>query len=80
VKVGDRVRVTALPPKLAELDDPATQRLFEQCLGRSFRVVSIRTPEGLLTPLFELHVGQILQEPEYTHSIWVEGDCLRLAD
>ena len=80
MKPGDRVQMIALPPKLAELNDPSTHRLFEQCLGRTFRVIGFQLPEGLPIRLAELHVGQVLNQPAYKHSIWVEEEYLRLVD
>jgi len=77
VKIGDRVRIVALPPKFADLDDPATQHLFRRCLGRTFSVVGFLTPEGLPGRLVELHVGRVLKQPAWKHSIWVEEEYLQ---
>jgi hypothetical protein len=43
-------------------------------------VVGFHTPEGLPTRLVELHVGQVLKERAWKHSIWVEEEYLQPAD
>ena len=66
VKIGDRVEVVAVPESLPS--GMETQALFEACVGRVFPVEGIDN-NGLL----ELHVGEVVGEPSYMHSIWIEA-------
>jgi hypothetical protein len=74
LKIGDRVRVTAIPPGLPdpERDDLRTKVIFQQCLGRVFPVTALQG-EWL-----ELHVGQVVGAPAYMHKIWIEPDFVEL--
>jgi hypothetical protein len=49
-----------------------TQALFAACVGRVFPIAG--TDNGLL----ELHVGEVVGEESYMHSIWIEPNCLLL--
>jgi len=49
-----------------------TQALFEACVGRVFPIAGI--DNGLL----ELHVGEVVGEENYMHSIWIETSCVLL--
>jgi drug/metabolite transporter (DMT)-like permease len=71
MKIGDQVEVVAVPGSL-----PAgigTQALFEACVGRVFPIEDV-DDNGLL----ELHVGEVVGEESYMHSIWIEYDCVLL--
>lgn len=72
MQVGEKVRVVRLPERLptAGGDDLETRRIFELCLGREFPIV------GVLNGLIELEVGEVVGEPAYMHSIWIEPDCV----
>ncbi|MEH2624896.1 hypothetical protein V1292_002951 [Bradyrhizobium sp. AZCC 1719] len=70
MKIGDRVEVVAVPVSLPS--GMGTQALFEACVGRVFPV------EGIDNGLLELHVGEVVGEKSFTHSIWIEPDCVRL--
>lgn len=72
MKVGDKVRVMRLPERLppADGDDLNTRRIFELCLGRVFPVA------GLSSGLIELEVGDVIGQPAYMQSIWIEPDCV----
>jgi len=50
-----------------------TQELFEACVGRTFPIADI-DGNGLL----ELHVGEVVCENSYMHSIWIETSCVLL--
>src|SRR5687768_5094482 len=73
IRVGDRVRITAIPPDVAGLADDAdelgTEGVFRQCLGLAFRVRGIDEHGHL-----ELWVhGRDDGHPHaYLESIWVE--------
>ena len=49
-----------------------TQALFEACVGRVFPIAGI--DNGFL----ELHVGEIVGEESYMHSIWIEASYVLL--
>jgi hypothetical protein len=70
MKIGDQVEVVAVPRSLPS--GMGTQALFEACLGRIFPVAAI--DNGLL----ELHVGEVVGEESYMHSIWIEPGCVLL--
>jgi drug/metabolite transporter (DMT)-like permease len=69
MKIGDRVKVVAVPGSLPS--GMGTQALFEACVGRVFPVEGI-DDNGLL----ELHVGEIVGEESFMHSIWIDADCV----
>ena len=70
LKIGDRVEVVAMPRSLPS--GMGTRALFQSCVGRIFPVESIDN-NGFL----ELHVGEVVGEASYMHSIWIESDCVR---
>lgn len=81
MKVGDRVRLVALPPGLRDDDDLQTKSVFEACLGQTF-VIHAYDPavrlDGSPYPLYELHVGHVVGAQDFEHSIWVEPAYLEL--
>ena len=72
MKIGDLVVVTGVPGALP--DGMGTRELFEKCLGRTFPIV------GFENGLVELEVGEVLGEPSYMHSIWIEPCHLAPSD
>jgi hypothetical protein len=46
--------------------------LFEACVGRVFPIA------GIDNELLERHVGEVVGEENYTHSIWIEANCVLL--
>jgi len=67
VKIGDRVRLVAIPDDLPSNDEPGamgTSRLFQRCLGRVFSVVAINEVGWA-----ELEVGEVNGQPAYMDSI-----------
>ena len=40
IRVGDRVRLTGLPPRISSLP-PETQEIFRFCLGRTYLVADV---------------------------------------
>lgn len=65
MKIGNRVEVVAVPRSLPS--GMGTQALFEACVGRVFPIADI-DDNGLL----ELHVGEVVGQDSYLHSIWIE--------
>ena len=72
MKIGDLVVVTGVPSALP--DGMGTRELFEKCLGRTFPIA------GFENGLVELQVGEVLGEPSYMHSIWIEPRHLAPSD
>jgi hypothetical protein len=79
VKKGDRVRVIAIPADLPEDERMQTRALFEQCVGRTFSIASIKEVEGLPYPLIQLDVGEVNGHAPYLETIWIEPQYLELA-
>ena len=71
MKIGDRVEVVAVPRLLPS--GMGTRALFDACVGRVCPVEGI-DENGLL----ELHVGEVVGEESYMHSIWIEADYVLL--
>lgn len=67
MKAGDQIRIIGVPPDLPD-DDLGTKRLFELCLGRVFPIA------GFNGELLELDVGEVLGEPSYMHTIYIEPE------
>ena len=74
MRVGDKVLVLRAPERLPDVkgDTLHTQRIFELCIGRVFPIV------GFSNGLIELEVGEVVGQPAYMHSIWIESDCVSL--
>ncbi|MGB5215395.1 MAG: hypothetical protein WBN88_17325 [Anderseniella sp.] len=70
VKIGDRVRLVAIPDDLPPDDEPGaldTNSLFQRCLGRVFPVAGFNA-----LGYVELEVGEVNGQPPSMESIWVE--------
>jgi len=76
MKIGDHITVIGVPNGL----DSETRTLFELCVGRTFPIVGVVTVPETGGELFELHVGEVVGEPEYMHSIWIEKEWAKSAD
>jgi len=74
MKAGDIIRVVKAPPGLRDDDDLRTKTLFELCVGRTFAIVEIEA--GLL----QLDVGEVVGEPSYMQSIWIEPEFAELVE
>ena len=73
VRVGDRIRVTGIPPDVrnyeenpADEEELETKTVFERCLGRTFRI------DDFDEDRVELLVGSVMGRPRYEHSIFLE--------
>ena len=76
MRIGDRVRLTSLPPWVARL--PAeSQRVFEYCVGRTYPIVD-ETSEGL----FVLDVSVDVDERfgGFMNDLRVEPEYLEVVD
>ena len=74
MKAGDRVRITGLPPGLRD-NEMRTKEIFELCLGRVFPIVDF-DDYGLL----ELHVGEVVGEPDCLQTIWIEPEFVEVVE
>jgi hypothetical protein len=76
MKIGDNVKVVAIPGRL-----PGEVRtIFELCMGREFPVFGIVPVPEIDSQLLELHVGEVVGQPDYMHSIWIEKEFVAIAE
>jgi hypothetical protein len=68
INIGDRIKVVEIPEGL----DDETKSLFELCVGRILPVVGIVPAPEIASERLELEVGEVLGQPAYMHSIWIE--------
>jgi hypothetical protein len=78
VKIGDKVRLTGIPPDAHDGEELLTRTLFEKCLGETFTVAGLKTVDGLPYQLVQLDVGDVLGKAPYLETIWVEPEYLQL--
>jgi hypothetical protein len=76
VKIGDKVKLIGIPAGLKDDEDLQTRSLFERCLGETFVVAGLETPEGLPHQLVQLDVGHVVGRASYLETIWVEPEYL----
>jgi hypothetical protein len=90
LKVGDRVRLKAIPPWVGELPENTqnayTKKVFARCLGGVFTVYGVGTntdPEGLTNDA-ELRVIEGQDDPQldnpHPQSIWIEPEYLEIVE
>ena len=79
IRVGDRIRVTGIPPDVRDYEEnPAddeeleTKTVFERCLGRTFVI------DDFDEVRVELLVGRVMGRPRYEQSIWLESQYVQL--
>jgi hypothetical protein len=77
MKTGDRVRVIGVPAGLGD-NAISTKEVLERCVGRIFSIVNVKFLEETQQQLFELEVGEVVGEPPYMHSIWIEPEFVEL--
>jgi ribosomal protein L21E len=72
-KVGDRVRITRVPPSVEREMPSETVELFRRCVGQVFRVDGFGEYGHL-----ELNVSDDgSQAPDYSkHTIWIEPESV----
>ena len=80
MKAGDKVKVIAIPPDAIDDEELQTRSLFEKCLGKTFKVVELKTVEGLHQTLAMLLVGHVVGEAPRMHRIWVEEKYLEVQE
>ena len=80
MKTGDKIRIVRLPDGLKDDDEFQTKSLFEGCLGRTFPIVGIQPVPEIGSELLELQVGEVVGEPAYMHSIWIERDFVEVVE
>ena len=77
MKIGDLVRVIGIPDGLPD-NDMDTKRIFELCVGCAFPVQELTAVEDLEYELIKLHVGAVVGEPDFMHSIWIEPEFVEI--
>jgi hypothetical protein len=77
MKIGDKVRVIGTPENLPD-NEIATKQIFELCVGRIFPIEDVKRVEGLDHDVIELLVGEVVDEPDYMHSIYLEPEFLEI--
>jgi hypothetical protein len=84
MKAGDMVRLIGIPRDVHnntdQIEGLQTRTLFENCLGKVFRIEELEHPEGIDGPLARLGVGHILGKKPYLDTIWVESEYLEIVD
>ncbi len=80
MKVGDTVRIKGIPPNLKDNEQLQTRSLFAKCVGRTFVVAGIESPEGSPHRLVRLDVGHVIGVASYLHTIWVEEEFVESLD
>src|ERR1700674_287622 len=69
VEIGDRVRLTEVPPAVKE-GKPETRAIFRRCVGKVFPVA------GFDNGLIEVEVGAGVGQFPAAHSLWIEPEFL----
>jgi hypothetical protein len=77
LKIGDFVRLVAIPNDLKDDQEIGTRALFEKCLGKTFPIAGLQTVEELPYQLVQLDVGHILGKAPCHETIWIEPECLQ---
>ena len=78
MRIGDKVRLTVIPPDAKDDGEFNTLTLFRNCLGKIFTVQGFQSVEGLPYPLIQLDVGDIVGVENYMESIYVEPEYLEV--
>lgn len=72
LKIGDKIRVTGIPPDVLadryDEEELKTRTVFERCLGRVFPIESFDDNR------VEILVGKVMGRPAYEHTIYLEPD------
>lgn len=76
MKIGEHIKVIGVPDGL----DSETRSVFELCVGKTFPIVGVIAVPETGGELFELHVGEVVGEAKYMHSIWIEREFAASAD
>lgn len=76
MKIGDSIRVVGVPGGLEGETSHCSGFVLDVC-SLIFGIVPV--PE-INSELLELHVGDVVGEPDYMHSIWIEKAFVTTAD
>jgi hypothetical protein len=79
VKRGDKIRVLDIPKGLHDDRRMQTRRIFKLCRGRVFRVVGFQG-DGVHEDWIELDVGNVVGEPTYRHTIYIEPNFVEVLE
>jgi hypothetical protein len=80
MKIGDKIRVLRLPDGLEDDERMQTKSLFELCLGQVFPIAGIVPVPEIDSELLELHVGSVVGQSAYMHSIWIERELVEVVE
>jgi hypothetical protein len=80
MKVGDKIRVLRIPDGLEDDERMQTKSLFGLCIGQVFPIVGIVPVPEINSELLELHVGSVVGQPAYMHSIWIERELVDVVE
>ncbi len=72
MKAGDIVRLVKSPAGLRDDADLRTKKLFELYFGRCFPITEL---DG---GFVKLDVGEVVGEPSYMHTIWIEPEFVEM--
>src|SRR5262249_17629417 len=76
---GDKVKVVDTPQGLRNAGDLQTKTIFELCRGRIFQIVGFQG-DGVHEDWVEVHVGRVVGEPSFKHSIWIEPSLVEVVE
>jgi hypothetical protein len=75
-KIGDKIRVIAVPPLVIEQMPEETIKLFQKCVGQELRIVGFNEEYELL----EFHVEDdgAQSKEDTNHTIWLEPEYVEM--
>jgi hypothetical protein len=82
MRIGDKVRLIGISPRVKDDGRFKTRTILRKCLGRTFTVKGFQADGARLCNSFrtgcwvELDIGEVI--PGCLDSIWVEPEFLRL--
>lgn len=74
MKIGEKVRIIAVPESVVDVPGFATRSILCQCIGKVFRVA------GFQGELLAIDVGALNGKAPYLETIWIEPSCVEAAD
>ncbi len=82
MKIGDKVRLRSIPPRVHDDREFKTRTLLKKCLGRVFTIQGFQLDGGRFRKRLvegawvELEIGEVIKDS--TDTIWLEPHCLEL--
>jgi hypothetical protein len=82
IKVGDRVRLLAVPPAVLALtderDEIGTKALFKKCVGHTFTVRGVETGDTPAPVELWVRDGEDDEDRVGADTVWVEVEFLEI--